>query len=55
MKWLKKNGFKLHKNAILKYDGVKKGLHSVTTGPISIEEEIIRSPNNMLMPPKIVS
>ena len=31
----------------------KHGMHCVTTGPIGQEEELIRSPNVMLIPPKI--
>jgi hypothetical protein len=51
-KWLKKNGFVLHTNAEIKYDKTK-GMHGVTTGEIAEEEEIIRSPSNMLIPPSI--
>ena len=51
-KWLKKYGFKLNKYAKIQFDE-KHGMHCVTTGPIGQEEELIRSPNKMLIPPKI--
>ena len=51
-KWMQKHGFVLHANAMLKYDK-SKGMHCVAKGRILSEEEIIRSPSKMLLPPSI--
>ena len=51
-KWMQKHGFVLHANAMLKYDK-SKGMHCVAKGRILSEEEIIRTPSKLLLPPSI--